>query len=664
MTEPTIDFAVLDLDTRLLSALNRRAMTWLVGMLVLVAASIVLLALFLRTVEAQEEDRSRTANAQWLDQTLRFHFRRLEQDLGVLAVHAQRRDGSSLPALSGGQLWRTPGTITDHGWLAADVASAVAPVARWPLFLKTAAQDPDHAQALSAMLQTTRGLQHAAYAGPLLHGGAQHVGSTLWLAVPVFERERFVGDYVAAIEFNLMLTTVIPPWFLKDHAVSLDLDVDGASSVGTPDSTSSFVAPINLPGAPLTLRVKVLNSEPALALRVFFGVALICLAGIGLALYFLQRDTARRQRAESQLQTQMALRSAMERSIPLGLRVWDPQGQLLYANPTFCRMVGWTPQEILQQKATPPYWPVAQGDEFELLRQSLNQPLAQQLGVEMPLRNHQGAVLYVLAHIAPLTLPDARVIGWMGSVLDITERKRTERLAARRQELLEASGRLVAVGEVASTLAHELNQPLGALSSFANGLLNRLRDGRMALEDVAPVVERMERLADKAGRVIQRVNAFARRQEMSLQPLDLARFTARVVGQVVLPDGLTLELRLSGHAITLPADELLLEHALHNLVLNATEWAVRGTQAPAVLRVSLVHTDTLAGIRVEDSGPGVPPEQRHRVFDAFASQKAGGMGMGLSICRSIAEAHHGRIDVEHSDDLNGAQFTLWLPLNS
>ena len=664
MTEPTIDFAVLDLDTRLLSALNRRAMTWLMGMLVLVAASIVLLASFLRTVEAQEEDRSRTANAQWLDQTLRFHFRRLERDLGVLAVHAQRRDGISLPPLSGGQLWRTAGVISAQGWLAADPASVVAPIARWPSFLKAAAQDPDHAQTLTSMLQTTRGLQHAAYAGPLLQEGARHVGPTLWLAVPVFERERFAGDYVVVIDFNAMLSTAIPPWFFKDHAVSLDLDVGSASSVNAPDSVPSYVAPINLPGAPLTLRVKVLNSEPALAPRVFFGVALICLAGIGLALYFLQRDTARRQRAESQLQTQMALRSAMERSIPLGLRVWDSQGQLLYANPTFCRMVGWTPVEILQQKTIPPYWPVAQGDEFELLRQSLNQPLAQRLGVEMQLRNHEGAAFHVLAHIAPLTLPDARVIGWMGSVLDITERKRTERLAARRQELLEASGRLVAVGEVASTLAHELNQPLGALSSFANGLLNRLRDGRMALEDVAPVVERMERLADKAGRVIQRVNAFARRQEMSLQPLDLTRFTARVVGQVVLPDGLTLELRLPGHALTLPADELLLEHALHNLVLNATEWAVRGTQAPAVLRVSLVHTDTLAGIRVEDSGPGVPPEQRHRVFDAFASQKAGGMGMGLSICRSIVEAHHGRIDVEHSADLNGAQFTLWLPLNS
>jgi two-component system sensor histidine kinase DctS len=656
MTVPTIDFAVLDLDNNQLSVLNRRAMTWLIGLLVLVAASIVLLALFLRTVEAQEEDRSRTADAQWLDQTLRFHLRRLERDLGVLALQAQRGDGAAPPALSGGQVWRNQDVIAFHGWLGAEQAPNVA---AWPLFLSRAAPSIDQAEALLTMVQATRGLQHAAYAAPMGEGTA---GQLLWLAVPVFERDRFVGDYVAAIRFDGFLASVIPSWFFKDHGVTLDGPSTSAQALAS-DPASFYPAPVSLPGAPLTLQVQVLNNEPALAPRIFFGVALVCLAGIGVALYTLRRDAARRQRAESQLQTQIALRTAMERSITLGLRAWGANGQLLYANQTFCDMVGLSPQVVLGEQSPAPYWPREQGDEFQMLRRSLDQPTAQQVGVEMQLRHSAGQLLDVLAHGAPLRLADGRVIGWMGSVLDITERKRTERLAARRQELLEASGRLVAVGEVASTLAHELNQPLGALSSFANGLLNRLRDGRISLEDVTPVVERMERLAEKAGRVIQRVNAFARRQEMSLQTLALNQFAARVAGHVPLPDGVTLELNVTGQTLTLLADELLLEHALHNLVLNATEWAVHGPSAPAMLRVSLVLTDTMAGIRVEDSGPGVPPDQRHRIFDAFASQKNGGMGMGLSICRSIMEAHHGRIDVEQSAELNGAQFTLWLPLN-
>ena len=659
MTQPTIDFAVLDLDTSPLSVLNRRAMAWLVGMLLLAGVSIVLLGLFLRTVEAQEEDRRRTADAQWLDQTLRFHFRRLESDLGMLALQVQRNGEPAPPALPAGQLWRSPGVIAWHGWLAAQTQSRS--LAAWPLFMQSAAPSPEAAEALAAMLKTTQGLQRAAYAGPLAGAGASPA-PLLWLAVPVFERDRFLGDYLAAIDLDRLLASAIPAWFFQDHAVALDADNLPAAPAGA-EALPRYIAPINLPGVPLRLRVNALRSTPALAPRVFFGIALLCLAAMVVALYFLRRDTARRQRAESQLQTQMALRRAMERSVTLGLRAWTTDGRLLYANQTFCQMVGLPLHTILNPGgAAPPYWPDGQGDEFERLVHSVRLPRERQAGVEIQLRHSQGALLDVLAHGAPLTLGDGRVIGWMGSVLDITERKRIERLAARRQELLEASGRLVAVGEVASTLAHELNQPLGALSSFANGLLNRLRAGRITLDEVAPVVERMERLAEKAGRVIQRVNAFARRQDMRSQPLALNAFVSRVTGQVPLPDDLALEVSLPDATVTVPADALLLEHALHNLVLNATEWAAQGGPRPARVRISLAPDGDLARIRVEDSGPGVPDDQRDRIFDAFASQKAGGMGMGLSICRSIVEAHHGRIDVSRSMALKGAQFTVWLPL--
>ena len=218
------------------------------------------------------------------------------------------------------------------------------------------------------------------------------------------------------------------------------------------------------------------------------------------------------------------------------------------------------------------------------------------------------------------------------------------------------------MGEVASTLAHELNQPLGALSSFANGLLNRVREQRITFEEIVPVVERIERMAEKAGRVIQRVNAFARRQDMTRLPLALRPFVARVTAGAPLPEGVALDLQLPpGDGPTVPADALLLENALHNLVLNAGEWAPRSGRTPARVRVDLVSGGGQVGVRVADSGPGVPPEQLGTIFDAFASHKPGGMGMGLAICRSIVEAHHGRIEVECSAELHGAQFTLWLP---
>ena len=655
VTEPTLDFQTLDLDTRQASALTRRAVAWLGALLLLVAASAVAMVLFLRSEEAREADRRHTADAEWLDQTLQFHFRRLEGDLGVMALQARQAMSATSAAPLTGPWWREAGLVEAHGWLPADQAEASD---QWPGFLKEAARQPHNAAALATMIDTTRGLQRPAYAGPLARadGGP---GRQLWLAVPLFEQGRFVGAAVAMVPVDAVLTAFIPAWFLQDHRLVLD---DETTPLAPAGNGARFLAPINLPGAQLGLWVESQGSQAPLAPRAFFAVALVCLAGMLLTLVALWRDIQRRQRAEARLQTQLALRTAMERSVALGLRAWDRAGHLRYANPAFGRLVGWTPQELTAQAGTPPYWPSEQGDEFEQMRRHADDAAAQ-AGTELQLQHRDGHRLDVLVHSAPLALASGEVVGWVGSVLDITERRRIERLAARQQELLEASGRLVAMGEVASTLAHELNQPLGALSSFANGLLNRMREQRIAFDDIVPVVERMERMAEKAGRVIQRVNAFARRQDMTRQPLALRPFVARVAAGAPLPEGVALDLQLPpGDGPTVPADALLLENALHNLVLNAGEWAPRSGRTPARVRVDLVSGDGMVGVRVADSGPGVPPEQLGTIFDAFASHKPGGMGMGLAICRSIVEAHHGRVEVERSAALDGAEFTLWLPL--
>jgi two-component system sensor histidine kinase DctS len=224
----------------------------------------------------------------------------------------------------------------------------------------------------------------------------------------------------------------------------------------------------------------------------------------------------------------------------------------------------------------------------------------------------------------------------------------------------------VAVGEVASTLAHELNQPLGALSSFANGLLNRLKDHNISLSDLTAVVERMARLAERAGSIIRRVNDFARRRELSRQRLDLAAFLSRVLasagdGAAVQPHWLAPDA-----PVWIDADELLLEHLVNNLLANAQDWAglashsLNGPQVWVELRQD--STQGMAVLAVADTGPGVSEDAMASVFNAFVSRKEGGMGMGLAICRSIVEAHHGRIELGRDPVLGGARFTVYLPL--
>ena len=525
---PTAAPAMPDPDARQASAARRMALLWLAGLLAVLATAAVLLGLFLREVEAQQDQRQRAADAQWLEQTLRFHFARLERDLEQLPARPPAGDGALAKLERAGLLWRGEDVIAWQGWLD---AARLSQATSWPDAMASAEREADGAGALAIMLDTGRGLQRAAYAGPL--HSRQH-GAMLWLAVPRLEQGRYLGSQVAAIRLERALEQIVPAWFLADHALHT-MDEDGQAPTRASRDRLYPVA-LQLPGAQWKLAVELLQPQPALAPRIFFGIALACLAALLVALQMLWRGSLRRRQAE--------------------------------------------------------------------------------------------------------------------------------RLAAQRQQQLEASARLVAVGEVASTLAHELNQPLGALSSFASGLLNRVRQGSITLPELIPVLERIERMAEKAGRVIQRVNAFARRQEMSRQPLELAPFVRRIAQQMPLPEDVFLQLDLPDAGPQVSADALLLEHALRNLILNAAEWALLGARGPAMVGVSLQHSDGMAGIRVEDNGPGIAPDQRSGIFEAFASRKPGGMGMGLAICRSVVEAHHGRIEVGDSQALGGAQFTLWLPLTT
>ena len=658
-TEPAVDLDPLDLDARQASASSRRALLWLAGLL-LVGACIMLLVLFLRDVEAHEEELRRSADAQWLEQTLRFHFQRLERDLAQLEISPAAAQPGPSPAPQpprAGLLWRGEGVIAWQGWLAAERLDSPG---QWPAIMAATELQPEDSGTLAVMLDTGRGLQRPAYAGPL-PGRLRQGGPLLWLAVPKFEQGQFLGNQVAAIRIEHALEQIVPAWFLADHAL---LTLDDEPGLATPAGPGlRYAVAVPLPGAQWKLAVEPLQARPAIAPRAFFGIALLSLGGMLVALYFFWRGTLRRRQAERRLQTQIALRSAIERSVTLGLLARDLDGLCLYANPAFCRMLGWSAREL----AASDDWPPALAASLQALpmEEAGNSGLSS--GLELQLQHRDGQALELLVHGTPLIQADGRVLGWMYALLDITERKRVERLAARQQEQLEASGRLIAVGEVASTLAHELNQPLGALSSFANGLLNRVRQGNISWTEIVPVLERIERMAEKAGLVIQRINAFARRQEMSRQPLALIPFVRRVARHLALPPGLALQLELGAPAEPGPsvsADALLLEHALHNLLLNATEWAGQGSGGPARVRVSLVQQSGQTGIRIEDSGPGIPEEEGSSIFDAFASRKPGGMGMGLSICRSIVEAHHGRIEVGRSAALQGAQFTLWLPLTT
>jgi len=192
----SLDFALLQQSVSRQPGRNRRAFWWLLGLLALLVGSVVTLLLYLNNFEAEEAARRRAADAQWLEQSVQFHFRRLEDDLLALARQASspapQALGQQMP--QGGLLALASGVLLDQGWLVAAQSARAATPVRWAT---DAAANPANVQAQQTMQATTQGLRRAAFAGVMLRADGNPT-DVVWLAVPFFDRGQFVGNYVAA----------------------------------------------------------------------------------------------------------------------------------------------------------------------------------------------------------------------------------------------------------------------------------------------------------------------------------------------------------------------------------------------------------------------------------------------------------------------------------
>lgn len=254
---------------------------------------------------------------------------------------------------------------------------------------------------------------------------------------------------------------------------------------------------------------------------------------------------------------------------------------------------------------------------------------------------------------------------------DITTRRMAEDMARQHEERLQFTSRLTTMGEMASSLAHELNQPLAAINNYCMGAVARLRSGRSTPEDLLPVLDKTAAQAVRAGTIIQRIRGFVKRSQPQRREAVLRDIVEDAVGLAEIEASrrkVTLLTRLPVGLTVLYVDPVLIEQVLVNLLKNAVEamGMLPGLRATGVVRLhaQLIESELGQAVQIDviDQGPGVDETTKERLFEPFFSTKSDGMGMGLNICRSIIESHQGRLWVENNPDGVGCTFKIILPL--
>lgn len=609
---------------------------------------------------ADDEERRATliSDVLWLEQNLRFHLARNEELLGRIGA-AHTADPKAFEAFARTVFGFESG-LRQLIWLDSEGRLRLAHPS--PMDQSLAGESTDTIPS-GQSFRLARSLGKPVYSAPYPYFTDD------WqfeVHVPVSREGKVAGVAVGVYRIRALLGDSVPWWLAERYRISVT--GDGGKLLGTRSKVESAVTEegyqvaFDPPGWGLALHAVPYHAPRPLA-SVLLSVSLVILAVIVLwSLWILRRHVLRRQSVEEQLRREHAFRKAMEDSLDTGMRARNLDGEIIYVNPAFCRMVGWAAEELIGLRPPMPYWADDFLDETLSIHDRVLAGDGPGEGFELKFKRRSGEVIDVLIHETPLMDASGKHFGWMGSMVDITERKRAEDLARQHQERLQSTARLVAVGEMASSIAHELNQPLAAISSYCTGAANLLRS-QTPVKDVIPALDKAVEQSRRAAQVIRRIYSLTRPSESHFETIDLAE---RVEAALALVEGefrqRSVRTRLEFEARPLiDGDPVLIEQMLLNLLRNAID-SMRDTATDQrLVAIELTTADGYASLAISDRGCGIDPAIAAKLFDPLFTTKPEGMGMGLAICRSVVENHRGRLSFEPHTD-GGTMFRCLLPL--
>ncbi|SIO65520.1 PAS domain S-box-containing protein [Bradyrhizobium erythrophlei] len=350
----------------------------------------------------------------------------------------------------------------------------------------------------------------------------------------------------------------------------------------------------------------------------------------------------------------------------IGIFMWNVEGRIMDANDAFLRIVGYGREDLIAGhlswiELTPPEW------RDRTARAAVETEIA---GAVQPFEKEyfrkDGSRVPVLVGRAVF---EGRPNEGVGFVLDLTERKRAEAEARESEQRyrevqmeLAHANRVATMGHLSASIAHEINQPLGAAVTYADAALRWLGASPPNLEEVREALGFILESGVRAGEVMNRIRALVRKapaQKASLEINEVILEVIALTNREIEKNGISAQTQLAESLPAIQGDRVQLQQVILNLLINAIEAMSEMSEGPRELLISTAKSGSGVVVSVRDSGPGLMPEGVEQLFESFYTTKPGGLGMGLSICRSIIGAHGGRLWASANEPRGAVfQFTL------